>query len=106
MGASRPEGRACCCGRGRGRRKRYSGGREGERSNGGLQRMAVALAIVSIATLFAVIALVYVARARTPLLWSPVAMPKPLWLSTAILLASSGWLQGARRALARRDIHT
>lgn len=61
------------------------------------------LAIASVVTLFTALSMIYVARSRVPFLWMPIRAPKTLWLSTALLVASSAWLESARRALAHRD---
>ena len=85
----------------------YGGGGGGGRDDddarsAALYRLGIMLVIVAIFAFFSALAIVFIARSRTPVLWTPIAVPKLLWISTAVLLASSGWLEAARRALARR----
>jgi cytochrome c oxidase subunit 3 len=81
------------------------GGRDDGGRNDALVRLGVILAITSVVTLFATLSMIYVARSRIHVLWLPIQVPKTLWLSTALLVASSAWLESARRALARRDVN-
>lgn len=67
----------------------------------GAGRLAMQIVLVSISVLFITIAIVYFWRSRTPMRWQPVGVPGFLWLSTALILASSGALETARRAFIR-----
>lgn len=64
----------------------------------GAGRLAMQLVLVSISVLFLTIAVVYLLRSRTALQWNPVGVPAFLWVSTALILASSWTLEAARRA--------
>jgi cytochrome c oxidase subunit III len=63
--------------------------------------MAAALAAVTM--LFVAFTTAYLARRAEPG-WGTVVMPPVLWLTTAILLASSGTIEWARRRIAAGDI--
>jgi cytochrome c oxidase subunit III len=63
--------------------------------------MAAALAAVTM--LFIAFTTAYLARRQEPG-WGTVVMPPILWLTTALLLASSGTLEWARRRIAAGDI--
>ncbi len=78
------------------------GDRDDERRRGNLYRFGLALTLISITTLFATLSLIYYMRSRVPDWWQPVTPPRALWLSTGILVASSGMLELARRALVER----
>jgi cytochrome c oxidase subunit 3 len=55
----------------------------------------------SITALFATIVIAYVVRSQTRSHWQPIHLPPLLWVSTALIVVSSGTLEMARRALAR-----
>jgi cytochrome c oxidase subunit III len=62
-------------------------------------RIAIRLALVSITVLFLVLTTAYIVnRANT----HPIMMPRVLWLSTGLILASSLTMEMARRSLKRR----
>ena len=63
----------------------------------------MAAALAAIAMLFVAFTTAYLARRQEPG-WGTVAMPPILWLTTAMLLASSGALEWARRRIAAGDI--
>jgi cytochrome c oxidase subunit III len=65
--------------------------------------IGVAAALVAVAMLFVAFTIAYLARRQEPG-WGAVVMPPVLWLTTAILLASSGTLEWARRRIAAGDI--
>jgi len=70
----------------------------------GLYRVGLLLACGSILVFFAALVFAFYWRSRTPPFWEPIALPQSLWLSTAIILASSVTFEGARRAY-RRGLH-
>ena len=70
----------------------------------GLYRLGLLLACGSILAFFVALVVAFYWRSRTPPFWVPVALPHTLWLSTAIILASSVTFEGARRAY-RRGSH-
>jgi cytochrome c oxidase subunit 3 len=53
----------------------------------------------SITALFATIVIAYMVRAQSRSHWQPIHLPRLLWLSTALIVVSSGTLELARRAL-------
>ena len=59
------------------------------------------LAIAAIVMFFAALTSAYVVRKGTSDDWAPFPLPKLLWLNTAVLLASSGTLELARRSRGR-----
>ncbi len=67
-----------------------------------LYKLGLALALISITSLFFAVVLIYYTRSRMPFYWEPIHPPPALWLSTAILLLSSLMIEWARRALADR----
>lgn len=60
--------------------------------------MIVVLAIVTMT--FGAMITVFIVRSQVPKFWGHLQLPHLLWITTAILLASSGTLEVARRALA------
>jgi len=70
----------------------------------GVYRLGLLIACGSILAFFAALVVAFYWRSRTPPFWAPVALPHTLWLSTAIILVSSGTFEAARRAY-RRGSH-
>ena len=70
----------------------------------GMYRLGLVIACGSILAFFTALVVAFYWRSRTPPFWAPVALPHTLWLSTAIILASSGTFEVARRAY-RRGLH-
>jgi cytochrome c oxidase subunit III len=68
-----------------------------------LYRLGIALLIISIASLFAGLAIAFWMRSQTVFLWQPIPAPKPLWFSTVILILSSIMLELSRGALYRHQ---
>ena len=79
--------------------------RAGPESAPGAGLLAMRIMLISICTLFVTIAIVYFVRSRTPVSWKPVAVPGFLWVSTALIVASSWSLEGARRAFLHLKIN-
>ena len=63
----------------------------------GSYRILIWTACLSISAFFAALMIAYVWRAGTGPYWQPVMFPPVLWLSTALILVSSGTLEAARR---------
>ena len=59
------------------------------------------VALVSITAFFTALVIAYYVTFRGQSNWQPVAVPKTLWVSTGILLASSATLESARYGLRR-----
>ena len=70
----------------------------------GMYRLGLLIACGSILAFFAALVVAFYWRSRTPPFWEPVALPRTLWLSTAIILVSSGTFEAARRTY-RRGLH-
>jgi len=70
----------------------------------GVYRLGLLIACGSILAFFAALVVAFYWRSRTPPFWATVALPNTLWLSTAIILVSSGTFEAARRAY-RRGSH-
>lgn len=62
-------------------------------------RIGVWVAIGSILMLFVALTSAYIVRSGAAPDWHPVAMPRILWLSTALLIVSSVTIEFARRSL-------
>lgn len=96
-GGPRPRG-------GNGFRKNGGGhgdGGERRRFAAARYRVGVWVAIASILMLFTGLASAYIVRSATSNDWTPLAIPKVLWLSTAAILASSVTIELSRRSLKR-----
>lgn len=66
-------------------------------------RIGMWIALASILMLFTALTSAYIVRAGTGNDWRPIAMPRLLWASTAIIVASSFTISIARRALKSKD---
>ena len=62
-------------------------------------RIGVWTAIGSILMLFVALTSAYIVRSASANDWRPITMPKVLWLSTALIIISSGTIELARRSL-------
>src|SRR6202140_533480 len=62
-------------------------------------RIGVWVAIGSILMLFVALTSAYIVRSASSNDWRPIAMPKVLWLSTAVILISSLTMEVSRRSL-------
>ncbi len=69
----------------------------------GLYRVGVLLACFSIFAFFAALVLAYILRAQSPKGWEPIVLPKILWWSTGLILASSVPLETGRRVFRRGE---
>ena len=66
-------------------------------------RIGVWVAIGSILMLFVALTSAYIVRSASSNDWKPIAMPKLLWLSTALILVSSITIEVSRRSLKRNN---
>jgi cytochrome c oxidase subunit 3 len=66
-------------------------------------RIGMWIALASILMLFTALTSAYIVRAGTGNDWRPIAMPRMLWASTAVILLSSVTISVALRALKRKD---
>jgi len=65
-------------------------------------RIGVWVAIGSILMLFVALTSAYIVRSASSNDWKPIAMPRVLWLSTALILISSITMEVSRRSLKRQ----
>jgi cytochrome c oxidase subunit 3 len=72
----------------------------------GLYRVGLLTACISISAFFISLVIAYYWRKHTPPFWDPVAPPKTLWLSTIIILTSSGTFECARQLFRRGNYRT
>jgi cytochrome c oxidase subunit 3 len=63
----------------------------------GLYRVGLIAILVAIFAFFAALVIAYFWRSSHPPFWGAIQLPKTLWVSTAIILASSVTLETARR---------
>lgn len=66
-------------------------------------RIGMWIALASILMLFTSLTSAYIVRSATGNDWRPIAMPRMLWASTALILVSSLTISIARGALKRKD---
>ena len=62
-------------------------------------RVGVWVLIAAVAMFFTALSSAYIVRAASATDWRPLALPRVLWLSTALILLSSGTMQAAGRNL-------
>ncbi len=82
------------------------GGDDGDRGGRGVPGaglLAMRFLLVSITMLFVTIGFAYHERAKAPAHWQHIHVPPLLWLSTALILASSWTLELARGAFERKN---
>ncbi|MFN2454996.1 MAG: heme-copper oxidase subunit III [Pyrinomonadaceae bacterium] len=102
-------------GGGNGRKGGGNSGGGGDNNNGGYDDsspgnfspvrywIGMYITLAAVLMTFATLVVAYVARVGTAKNWYPVELPRLLWLSTALILASSLAFEIARRNLKRRD---
>ena len=97
-GGSRPRG-------GNGFHKNGGDGDDGEslRFSPARYRVGIWVAIAGIVMLFTALASAYIVRSASSNDWRPLAMPKVLWLSTAVIVISSVTIEFARRSLKKQS---
>lgn len=66
-------------------------------------RVGTWVAIASIAMFFTALSSAYIVRAASATDWRPLAMPRILWLSTALILFSSATLETAKKHLKKLE---
>src|SRR5438270_1961359 len=85
----------------------YGGGDDGDEGSGdrryvpGAGLLAMRFVLVSISVLFITVGIAYYLRSRSAINWLTIRVPHWLWLSTALILASSWTLESARGAFER-----
>jgi cytochrome c oxidase subunit 3 len=68
-------------------------------TSGSRYRVGVWVLIAGVAMFFTALTSAYIVRAASATDWRPIALPRILWLSTILILVSSGTLEAARRSL-------
>ncbi len=85
---------------------RGNGGRGGDdrlrRSSSSAARLGMWVALAAILMMFTALTSAYIVRAGLSNDWRPISMPRLLWLSTALIIASSLSFEAARRSLKKR----
>ena len=66
---------------------------------GSRYRVGVWVLIAGVAMFFTALSSAYIVRAASATDWQPIALPRILWLSTALILLSSGTFKAALRSL-------
>jgi len=79
------------------------GGDRGGRGVPGAGLLAMRFLLVSITMLFVTIGFAYHERAKAPAHWQQIQVPPLLWLSTALILASTWTLELGRGAFERKN---
>ncbi len=64
---------------------------------------AMRFVLVSVLALFVTVGIAYYLRSQSPVNWQHIRVPRMLWLSTAIILASGWMLEAARGAFERGE---
>ncbi len=73
-----------------------------------LNSLSVFTVIILLATVtmtFGAMIAVFLIRSQAPLFWGRISLPPILWVTTAVLLASSATFEAARRHLTEHDQH-
>src|SRR5438445_1183576 len=65
-------------------------------------RLGMWVALAGVVMLFTALTSAYIVRAASSNDWRPIAMPRVLWFSTAVIIVSSMTFEGARRSLKRQ----
>lgn len=86
----------------------HGGGGDGDEGSGdpryvpGAGLLAMRFVLVSITVLFITVGIAYYLRSRSAINWQTIRVPRWLWLSTALILASSWTLESARASFERK----
>jgi cytochrome c oxidase subunit III len=74
-----------------------------ERDLNSLSVLTVTVVLATVTMTFGAMIAVFLIRSQAPWFWGRISLPRLLWVTTAILLASSATLETARRHLLRKD---
>ena len=74
-----------------------------DRDLNSLSLFTAGVVLAAVTMTFGVMIVVFFVRSQADVYWGHIGIPPVLWLTTAVLLASSGTFEAARRALARGD---
>ncbi len=70
---------------------------DSKKAPAGVYRVTLISICVSIFAFFAALVIAYWWRSQTPPFWDPIPLPGALWVSTALMFASSATFEAARR---------
>lgn len=74
-----------------------------ERELNSLSKVTVSVVLATVTMTFGAMIAVFIFRSESPQFWGHLRIPVLLWLTTAVLLASSFMLENGRRKLMRDD---
>lgn len=74
-----------------------------ERELNSLSNVTVIVVLATVTMTFGAMIAVFIIRSEAPQFWGHLHLPALLWITTAVLLASSAFLEQARRKLAIRE---
>jgi cytochrome c oxidase subunit 3 len=74
-----------------------------ERELNSLSNVTVAVVLATVTMTFGAMIAVFIVRSEAPLFWGHLVIPRLLWGTTAVLIASSFFLERARRSLMLED---
>jgi cytochrome c oxidase subunit 3 len=74
-----------------------------ERDLNSLSVLTVTVVLATVTMTFGAMIAVFLIRSQAPLFWGRISLPRILWFTTAVLLASSVTLEMARKRLGRND---
>jgi cytochrome c oxidase subunit III len=74
-----------------------------ERDLNSLSVLTVTVVLATVTMTFGAMIAVFLIRSQAPLFWGRISLPRLLWFTTFILLASSATLENARKRLRRND---
>jgi cytochrome c oxidase subunit 3 len=74
-----------------------------ERELNSLSVFTVIVALATVTMTFGAIIAAFLIRSQASRFWTPITLPRLLWATTAVLLASSATLESARRRLRSND---
>jgi cytochrome c oxidase subunit III len=74
-----------------------------ERDLNSLSVLTVTVVLATVTMMFGAMIAAFLIRSQVPLFWGRILLPRVLWLTTAILMASSGTFEAARHHLRRND---
>jgi len=66
-----------------------------------LGQLGTIVVLVSVTSFFVALSVVFFFSIRAQISWKPIAIPRGLWFSTAMIIVSSLWLETARYSLRR-----
>ena len=74
-----------------------------ERDLNSLSLFTAGVVLATVTMTFAAMITIFVVRSQSPLFWGHIKIPRVLWATTGILLASSATFEAARRHLVHHD---